>query len=107
MPMNLVELQQRVDSFVRAYDLQAPPEHRVLDLASEVGELAKEALRSAHYGSRPFTPTNAWRDEMGDVLFALICLANTSDVNLESVLLEAIYRLETRKKAGGPGDSAG
>lgn len=43
----LEEAQERVANFVRRHDLETAVEYRLLDLASEVGELAKDALKSS------------------------------------------------------------
>ena len=60
--------QQKVAAFVARHNLQTTPETRLLDLASEVGELAKEALKSSAYGRQPAAPAGtAWQQEMGDV----------------------------------------
>ena len=38
------------------FALGQDPKLRMLDLTSEVGELAKEVLKSTAYGTKPFTP---------------------------------------------------
>ena len=48
--MSAPAFQQVVAEFVSAHHLEAPPEIRVLDLVSEVGEVAKEALKGSAYG---------------------------------------------------------
>jgi hypothetical protein len=45
-------LQRTVASFVEEEGIEAPVEARILDLASEVGELFKEALKATNYGLR-------------------------------------------------------
>lgn len=52
-------LQQLVSDFVAENHLETTPEHRLLDLLSEVGELSKEALKATSYGHRPFSPTDS------------------------------------------------
>jgi hypothetical protein len=51
--------QKIVAEFVDQHGLQTDIVHRLLDLVSEVGELAKEALKTSAYGTQPFTPTLA------------------------------------------------
>lgn len=48
--MTAVLEQERVRAFVADHDLVAPPEYRLLQLASEVGELAKAACEPTDYG---------------------------------------------------------
>ena len=50
------EQQQRVKDLMARYGLGTDPQVRMLDLSSEVGELAKEVLKSTAYGTRAFYP---------------------------------------------------
>lgn len=88
--------QTRVAEFVAAHELSNDVNTRLLDLVSEIGEVSKELLKATQYGERAFEPTDAWRAELGDVFFALACLANASNVNLESTLERALEKYETR-----------
>ena len=101
--MELSALQQRVADFVRAHQLEAPAPSRLLDLTSEVGELAKEALKATSYGRAAFRAGGAWSDELGDVFFTLICLANGTDVDLEAALTAALEKYDRR--LAGRGDA--
>lgn len=69
------EQQQRVKDWMVRYGLGTDPQARMLDLSSEVGELAKEVLKSTAYGTKPFTPTASLEEELGDCLFSLLCLS--------------------------------
>lgn len=103
-PPSLADAQARVAGFVAAHDLDAPVEARVLDLASEVGEIAKEVLKGGDYGRAPFAPPAGWAGELADTLFALLCLANRTGVDLDAALAAALdkyaARLATRGEAG-------
>jgi NTP pyrophosphatase (non-canonical NTP hydrolase) len=79
-------LQRTVASFVEEAGIEASVEARLLDLASEVGELSKEVLKATNYGRAPFHPSGRWAGELGDVLFCLVCLANSTGVDLEAAL---------------------
>ncbi len=104
MSIELTLIQHRVAEFVAEYELEAPIHARTLDLTSEVGELAKEVLKGAGYGCRRFEPPQGWQDEMGDVFFALLCLANSTGVELEAALAGSLHkyreRLESQSGAG-------
>ncbi len=91
--------QQRVAEFVAAHDLEAPVAARLLDLAAEVGELAKEALKGTAYGRADFTPTAGWESELGDCYFALLCLAHSTGVDLERALAGVLTKYTTRLAA--------
>lgn len=97
--------QQRVATFVNKHQLKTDVAHRVLDLASEVGELAKEVLRSSRYGAEPFTPSEEWRTEISDVFFSLICLANSTGVNLEEGLSRVLQKYQQRIEQTGDAGS--
>jgi NTP pyrophosphatase (non-canonical NTP hydrolase) len=101
--MSVEPFQQRVATFSRHHRLDAPPFARLLDLGSEVGELSKEMLRVTEYGRRPFVPTEGWQQELGDVFYALLSLANVTDVDMERALDDAMKRYRSRIAAkGGP-----
>lgn len=100
--------QQTVASFVAGHGIEAPVQARLLDPSSEVGELAKEALKATDYGRRPFEePPDGWEDEMGDVLFSLVCLANSTGVDLEVALQRALDKYEARLRRGADAGSGG
>ncbi len=101
--MRSPEFQKKVAEFVKTYKLEASVPYRVLDLVAEVGELAKEVLKSTHYGRQSFRPSQSWREELGDVLFALVCLANSTDVDLEKALEQALSKY--RKRLAQKGDA--
>lgn len=70
-------MQELGRGFVEEHGLEAPVEARLLDLVSEVGELSKERLKATRYGRVPFQPPAEWVSDLGDVLFALACVANS------------------------------
>ena len=101
---HIPHLQQRVADFVAAHDLVAPVESRLLDLVSEVGEVAKEVLKGSDYGRQTFRPTAAWAEELGDVLFSLTCVANSTGVDLAAALETALTKYARRlAQQGGAG----
>lgn len=90
--------QQTVAAFVDEYGLETPPEFRLLDLVSEVGELGKDANTSTAYGDLPAELTLE-SDEIGDVLFALLALADSLEVDAGEALEEALEKYEQRLDA--------
>lgn len=104
--MSLTQLQQEVDQFVRTHGLEASATVRTLDLVSEVGEIAKEILNGSTYGRLPFQPADTWAAELGDLFFSLICLANRTEVSLETALRETMHKYENRiRRQGSPGST--
>jgi len=78
------------------YNLECPVEIRFIDLASEVGELGKEILKTSNYGKEACKPSASKADEIGDVLFSLACIANTLGVDLEDAMRAAIEKYHAR-----------
>ena len=97
-------MQDRVAQFVKEHGRDADERERLLDLVSEVGELAKEHLKSSEYGRRELRTTDEWKGELGDVLFSLVCLANATGVDLDAAIRQAMdkyeQRLASREDAG-------
>ncbi len=98
-------LQGSVAAFVEEHGLEAPVHARALDLVSEVGELAKEILEGTDYGRAPFEAPEGWTAEVGDALFALVCLANSTGVDLEATLNAALEKYRERLALGGEAGS--
>ncbi|THE66626.1 nucleotide pyrophosphohydrolase [Salinadaptatus halalkaliphilus] len=91
--------QQRIAEFVERHDLETPPAYRLLDLASEVGELAKDANESTDYGAAP-ADLEINTDELGDVLFATFALADALEIDGDDALQEALTKYESRLEDG-------
>ncbi|RRJ33695.1 MazG nucleotide pyrophosphohydrolase domain-containing protein [Halocatena pleomorpha] len=87
--------QRRVASFIEQHDLHAPPAYRLLDLVSEVGEVAKDANSSTDYGTSPGELTLS-EEEIGDVLFSLLALADSQEINADAALQTALEKYERR-----------
>jgi NTP pyrophosphatase (non-canonical NTP hydrolase) len=94
-----------VAEFVSRHQLQTGIETRLLDLLSELGELAKETLKGSHYGSRATALTPDWESELADVFFSLICLANDSGMDLDQALNAALKKYEQRIQSAGEAGS--
>ena len=95
--------QRKVETFLAEHEMDADPAYRILDLASEVGELAKDANESTDYGASP-EELDVNADELGDALFSLLAVAESLDVDAEAALDEALAKYEERIEAtGDPG----
>ena len=103
--MQLPPFQNRILDFVNQHDLEISVRDRMLDLTSEIGELAKEVIKASDYGRQDFQPNNAWNDELGDVFFALICLANSTNTNLLEVLTKVLEKYQERIERNGQAGS--
>jgi NTP pyrophosphatase (non-canonical NTP hydrolase) len=100
--------QARVREFLVEHDLSHLSQTHALDLASEVGEVAKALLESSDYGRSRVRRTAALQEELGDVLFSLIALAESLGVDLEEALDSALAKYENRlttSRCAGSGGS--
>lgn len=96
-PMTLDEAQQRVDQWIRTYGVRYFSElTNMACLTEEVGELARVMARK--YGDQSFKKgeTTDPSEEMADVLWVLICLANQTGVNLTEALQKSFEKKTQR-----------
>jgi len=98
--MTIQEAQQKVDNWIKDVGVRYFSElTNTAILMEEVGELARNMARQ--FGDQSAKPTDKeanLADEMADVLFVLICLANQTGVNLEEAL-ETNLRKKTSRDA--------
>jgi threonine synthase len=103
-PPPMANWQQRVATFVRRHDLLHAPTAHALDLASEVGEAAKEVLLATDYGRQAPQSRPQLADELGDALYSLLALAEACGVDADGALSAALEKYERRLvKQGGAG----
>jgi len=96
--------QEQIHLFCLHHGLVAPPEHRLMDVQSELGEVAKEILKETDYGKREWRgASDDAASEMGDLLFSVIALANAMHVDLDAALKTVLAKYEKRLKKGGAG----
>lgn len=98
--LTIREAQQVVDQWIKEVGVRYFSElTNLAQLVEEVGELARIISRT--YGEQSFKESDKQRslsDEMADVLFVLICLANQTGVDLTSALNENLAK-KTRRDA--------
>ena len=86
--LTLTQAQQKVDEWIRQYGVRYFNELTNMTLLTEeVGELARIIART--YGEQSFKESDKnsnLADEMADVLFVLICMANQTGVDLNEAL---------------------
>jgi len=86
--MTLEEAQERVDRWIKEVGVRYFSElSQLAQLVEEVGEVARIVSRT--YGDQSFKPSDEdadLADELADVLFVVICLANQTGVDLTDAL---------------------
>ena len=98
MTMHIQEAQDTVDQWIKTIGVRYFSElTNMALLTEEVGELARIIARK--YGEQSFKSGESGDtlgDEMADVLFVLICLANQTGVNLEEALRKNLEKKTQR-----------
>ena len=93
------EAQKMVDDWIKTYGVRYFSElTNITVLTEEVGELARIMARK--YGDQSFKEgeKHDLGDEMADVLWVLMCLANQTGVDLTEALKKNIEKKTTRDK---------
>ena len=97
--MTLEEAQKEVDSWIKTYGVRYFSELTNMTVLTEVvGELARVMARK--YGDQSFKQgeKDNLADEMADVLWVLICLANQTGVNLTEAFRQNLEKKTNRDK---------
>lgn len=72
-------------------------------LSEEVGEVAR--IVNHKFGDKPKKATEEHEDlgdELADVIYTVICMANSQGIDLDEPMRRAIAKLETRDKGRFP-----
>lgn len=97
--ITIKEAQEAVDRWIKTYGVRYFSElTNMAVLTEEVGELARIIARK--YGDQSFKPgeKDDLGDEMADVLWVLICLANQTGVDLTEELKKNLEKKTKRDK---------
>ena len=96
--MTIQEAQQTVDNWIKTAGVRYFSELTNLGiLMEEVGELSRLMVRT--YGEQSYKESDKGKemaDEMADVLWVLICLANQTGVNLTEAFQKNFEKKNTR-----------
>ena len=95
--MTIKEAQERVDAWIKEYGVRYFNElTNTAILAEEVGEVARIMARK--YGEQSFKEgeKNELSDELADVLWVLICIANQTGVDLTEAPLKNLDKKSKR-----------
>ena len=97
--MTIREAQDHVDQWIKTYGVRYFNElTNMACLTEEVGELARVIARK--YGEQSFKEGESQdvSEEIADVLWVLICLANQTGVDMTAALEASIEKKTTRDK---------
>lgn len=97
---SLVVLQKQIDDILQGYEKPYwEPLSNVARLVEEVGEVAR--IVNHKYGDKPKKLTESeddLEDELADVLWTVVCLANQEGIDLDKGMQRAIDKLLVRDK---------
>jgi NTP pyrophosphatase (non-canonical NTP hydrolase) len=98
--MKISEAQKTVDKWIKKYGVRYFNElTNTAILMEEVGEVAR--IMARRYGEQSEKESDREKkldDELADVLFVLICLANQTGIDLEKALEENLAKKTKRDK---------
>lgn len=98
--MTIKEAQEKVDHWIQTIGVRYFNElTNTALLMEEVGELAR--IMARQYGEQSFKDdesSDRLGEEMADVLFVLICLANQCDIDLSEALEKSLHKKSVRDK---------
>jgi NTP pyrophosphatase (non-canonical NTP hydrolase) len=94
------QLQEEVDTYISQFkEGYFGPLAMLARMSEELGELAREV--NHYYGEKPKKATekeNTIEEELGDMLFVLICFANSLNIDLEEAHNRVMEKFNTRDK---------
>lgn len=98
MEKTMKEMQQEVDAYIGQFKVgYFSPLAQMARLTEEVGELAREI--NHYYGEKPKKTTEKIKtvqEELGDVLFVTLTMANSLDIDLEEAFKENMAKFYQR-----------
>ena len=98
--ITIKEAQQKVDNWIKTYGVRSFNElTNTAILMEEVGEVARIMARS--YGEQSFKESDEkydLADEMADILWVLICLANQTNIDLTAAFNRNMEKKTLRDK---------
>ena len=96
--MHISEAQEIVDNWIQKYGVRYFSElTNMAVLTEEVGELAR--IISREFGDQSYKDQDqksSLGDELADILFVLICIANQTNTNLEEAFKKTLEKKSAR-----------
>ncbi|MEH6941576.1 nucleotide pyrophosphohydrolase [Bacillus sp. JJ722] len=98
MPKSMKTLQDEVDQYIGQFkEGYFSPLAMLARMTEELGELSREV--NHYYGEKPKKATEdekEIKEELGDMLFVLICFANSLNIDLEEAHDLVMNKFQTR-----------
>ncbi|TYS58229.1 nucleotide pyrophosphohydrolase [Sutcliffiella horikoshii] len=94
------EMQKEVDNYISQFkEGYFSPLAMLARMTEELGELSREV--NHYYGEKPKKSTekeNTVEEELGDMLFVMICFANSLNIDLQDAHDRVMEKFQTRDK---------
>ncbi|KPB06646.1 nucleotide pyrophosphohydrolase [Bacillus sp. CHD6a] len=94
------EMQREVDHYISQFkEGYFSPLAMLARMTEELGELSREV--NHYYGEKPKKSTekeNTVEEELGDMLFVMICFANSLNIDLQEAHDRVMEKFQTRDK---------
>jgi NTP pyrophosphatase (non-canonical NTP hydrolase) len=96
--MNVQEIQQKVDEWISVHGGYWPPLSMLAAIIEELGEVAREinAINGPKVKKTPEDDLAKLKEELADLLFALICMNNYYQIDMEAEILAVLSKYEQR-----------
>lgn len=95
---SLYSMQQEVDEYIQQFKVgYFSPLAQMARLTEEVGELAREVNHTyGEKGKKASEPVNSVAEELGDVLFVTMIMANSLNIDLTEVFEKNMEKFNQR-----------
>ncbi|ENH97325.1 hypothetical protein J416_04883 [Gracilibacillus halophilus YIM-C55.5] len=95
---DMEQMQKRVDEYISQFkEGYFSPLSMLARFTEEIGELAREI--NHQYGEKPKKSNekeNSIEAELGDLLFVMMCFANSQNIDLTEAFEQTMQKIETR-----------
>lgn len=102
-----MEDQEKAGHFIEEHDLGGDASVWIHDLQSELGEVSKELLKASDYGEKGAEFSEDMEEEIGDLYFSLLGLADQLGIDLSSSLDAVLEKYQERAESSGNPGSRG
>jgi len=94
--LSLEDIQKNVDNFITNHGGYWPPLSMLSAVIEEVGELAREINHSEGFKPKRTNEPALIGEELADILFAIVCIANYYKINLNDEFEKVLKKYSIR-----------
>jgi NTP pyrophosphatase (non-canonical NTP hydrolase) len=97
MERTLKEIQQLVDDWIQENGGYWSPLGMLAAATEELGEVSREILHLTSIKTKKTSePHKSLESELGDLLYAIICIANSYDISLSEAIVKSMGKYQER-----------